>query len=184
MKALALVALLCGVSVGQEFRSAPAKKAKAEYEAELKRLDQLYQQALAKVKSKYVKDLESARKSALIRSDLDEAQAIVEAKATLAAAKSERSPMPDWTVGTKWTFDGKVYCWSGNMEETWANGKLVRRDPCVVLSPTEVVALRRTEQGLWLRFWRISQDKKTLTRNVYEPRGTTATMSRTKQTLR
>ena len=60
-------------------RSVEAKKAQADYDAAVKKLDEEYQKKVDDVKAKYVAEMDAARKTALAAKDLDEAQRILSA---------------------------------------------------------------------------------------------------------
>lgn len=73
----------------QDFTSDSAKKAAAKYGELLDKLDEQYAADRKKLAEQFVKDLEGARKAALAKPDLDEAQRILQAQADAqdAAAK-------------------------------------------------------------------------------------------------
>jgi hypothetical protein len=58
-------------------KSVAAKRAKIDFESAMKPIRDEYQKKVAKLKGKYVKDLEAARADALKAKDLDEAQRIL-----------------------------------------------------------------------------------------------------------
>ncbi len=69
-----------------EFTSEVAKKAAAKYADAVGKLDEEYSAKLKKVVDQYAKELDEARKLALAKPDLDEAQRVLKAKAEAQAA--------------------------------------------------------------------------------------------------
>ncbi len=67
------------ISEPQEPKSVSAKKAKDTFSDEVKKLDADYTKKLRELQKQYLDDLENARKLALEKSDLDEAQRILSA---------------------------------------------------------------------------------------------------------
>jgi len=150
MKTLvAILTLLVAVTVqAADFKSATGKKAQQSYQANLDRLDKLYQKALGQAKDKYVEQLESARKTALIRNDLDEAQRLAEAKKELEAedkttSRSKTTSKQHWLVGTAWKYapDGSVREWLPNNEtiKHYPSGKTVPKDSWFALDDNRVL---------------------------------------------
>jgi hypothetical protein len=107
------VVICPGQLSAENLHSAPAKKALENYQTEVNRLNTLYEKAVANAKKKCVEELESARKTALIKSDLDEAQRIVAKKKEL----DESNPQPKakektpWLLGTTWKEGGAIRRW-------------------------------------------------------------------------
>jgi len=169
MKPIIILAMLCSVAAGQEFKSAPAKKAKEEYDAELRRLDGLYEKAHDAAKKKYVAALESARKGALIRNDLDEAQRIVEAKNELADTSKPKQNTTAPIVGTQWGDKTKFSRLTPAGEEIWYKGKLHAKHPGRLLDPYTMLCVKESHRGKCLRIWILAKDRKTVTFSEFHP---------------
>ena len=89
------------------------------YEAAIKRYDEILEKELTIAEKEYIEQLEFARKNALIRNNLDEAQRLSEIKKSLETKKSltkssyKKSNKP-WFVGTVWygsMFNKCTYTW-------------------------------------------------------------------------
>lgn len=80
-----------GVQDPVPFTSEAAKKAAAKYSDQVAKLDDDYVFKLRKVVDQYVKELDDARKAALGKKDLDEAQRVVQAQADAQAAVASRA---------------------------------------------------------------------------------------------
>ncbi len=185
MRFLATVTILCCATttcVAQEFRSPQAKKAVASYKAEMKRLDDLYVKAVDAAKKKYAENLESARKSALISDDLDEAQRIIEVKKSLEEGSekgSEKGPEKasgksdgevPWYVGTQWT--SKKFLHKDTRH--WPPITLERGDSFswyAVNNENRVLAVERGKKTTLVFLWAIAPDRKSATVLRYEQRG-------------
>ena len=161
------------VSTGQDFPSSSlAKKAKNNYEAEVKRLDKLYAEALMKTKAKYNEELESARKSALIRNKLNEAQQIVEIQ-----KKLKQKGIPEnkpWLTGTQWLCkphnDYRNFLVSGS--EHRKNNKLVRKTPWIFIGDNKAMVISERElpsKHIWI--WQFGNNRETSEVSTYTLEG-------------
>lgn len=83
-----------------------AKKARAAYDAGIKKLDEEYQRKLAELRDQYVKGLEEARTGALAKKDLEEAQRVLaaqkEATGEAAASATLQIEAAYYGWNTKW----------------------------------------------------------------------------------
>jgi hypothetical protein len=167
---LCAVALFCVTCVAQEFKTAPAKKALKDYQVELKRLEGLYQQVVEKAQKKYEEDLESARKSALIHNNLDEAQRIIGAQKAIAkgvqpksqpASQPQPAPKGEWIVGTEWQINKtETMKWGENVYQHFVNG-----NPSSVswfmIGDNEVIAVGKMGGKFRVALWQFAPNKKT-----------------------
>jgi len=161
---MAACAVVCGMAYAENFQSAPANKAQENYQSEIKRLNTLYEQALGKARTKYLNDLESARKTALIRNDLDEAQRIIEAKRSLGTEKSTTeatAEIPQWIVGTKWKSNEWIYEWTKNGIEA-SRGKLREKQPGVIIDENTAITIKVVQGKTFLRIWKFSRNQKSV----------------------
>jgi len=107
---------MSGLVFANEPVSSYAKKAKKSYEEEkdklkkgyenaIKRYDEILEKELSRAKKEYVDKLEFARKNALIKNDLNEAQRIVAVKESVSkeSVQQEKSKQTCF-VGTEWRF--------------------------------------------------------------------------------
>jgi hypothetical protein len=106
---IALFALALFLGSGQaanEPQSATARRARANYERELKALDAAYVKDLRKAQDQYRKELQKAREAAIEKGDLDEAQRILAAQKELS---SDRPPSGFTVLAARW---GKENTWA------------------------------------------------------------------------
>jgi len=159
------VVLLATTTVAQDFTSAPAKQAQSEYEAELQRLEGLYEKALGDAKTRYVEKLESARKTALIANNLDEAQRIIEEKKALEGPsklmskkpqpKRTAKPQQHWLVGTEWS-EGlhpkgqHIRRWTQDAIECYVGGKPQGRVQWRMIDNNTAIATNEKNLFIWV----------------------------------
>ena len=157
--------LLCAIATcsAQELTSTKGKQAISKYQAEVKRLDTLYNKAKEEAKRKYVVELESARLSALVANDLDEAQRIIEIKKGL--EDSGGGGGVPWYVGTVWEEGNKQYRWKRDGFEVWHKGKPFLAGSWMAVDERKVLTFWRavSDKKNYISLWEFSPDKKTAT---------------------
>jgi hypothetical protein len=137
------VAVAAGAAdpVNEPFKSADAKAAQARFEKEKKNLDDAYQKELRTIQKTYTGALNAARKTALEKNDLDEAQRIAE---TIKGIEEVEPPVPGKLtakelVGRRFSFavtttatpngelvlgeDGRIKEYSNDNEKFWKLNK-------------------------------------------------------------
>ena len=89
-------------------KSAPALKAADDFQSEIVKLDEDFQKALEPLKADYAKALNEARKAALEKNDLDEAQRLAAAAKGLETmvAPVRATGLRHRLAGTTWEWDG------------------------------------------------------------------------------
>jgi hypothetical protein len=103
------------------FTSEIARKASARYGEQIARLDEEYAAKFKKAGELYVKDLEEARKAALTRPDLDEAQRVLKTQTRVKAATSLPVPRRGFAIlAARW---GALTHWSDVTAEVRARIK-------------------------------------------------------------
>ena len=159
--------LLCAIATcsAQELTSTKGKQAMSKYQAEVKRLDTLYKKAIDGAKRKYVEELESARLSALVANDLDEAQRIIEIKKGLEDSGGGGGGGVPWYVGTVWQEGNKQYRWKGDGFEVWNQGKPFLAGSWMAIDERNVLTFWRavSDKKNYISLWEFSPDKKTAT---------------------
>jgi len=173
-------------AVAQEERapkSAVAKRAKSTYEAEVKKLtkgyeaavkryDEILEKELAKAKGKYIEQLDFARKNALIKDDLDEAQRLAKAKKALAegvkeepsAEKPDTPKQEHWLVGTIWVRpDGGECHWGNGTYKGWDKGALELVGRWLPAGENKVILFYQgpdEKRWSWVQAWEFTLDRK------------------------
>jgi hypothetical protein len=162
-KSLMIVMMLSASAIGQEFTSSPAKRALKEYQTEVKRLDELYVKALNSAKGKYAENLDSARKTALIVRDLDEAQRILAAKNSI-----PKDNVP-WFIGTEWENGTIKYRWTKDGQEEWVKGKLFRKIPWMILDERQVMTAWEYKGKKYIAIWKFDSNNANTIRYDHNP---------------